>query len=128
MKLFKYYFKSYFISITERHIKVFKDSNTLGVKVDIEDNGVNGLLAKFVDPNGTIGRDGRIHPGDYLVKVNGQNMKNISHEEALEILRQTHRIPLNNEISITYIPATDAAVFKTSVMTRYGFTYDVNTQ
>ena len=86
--------------------------------LDIEENGVNGLLAKYVDPNGTLGRDGRVHAGDYLVKVNGQNMKNISHEEALNILKQTHLIPLNHEISITYIPATDAAVFKTSAITR----------
>ena len=75
-------------------------------------------MAKYVDPNGTLGRDGRVHAGDYLVKVNGQNMKNISHEEALNILKQTHLIPLNHEISITYIPATDAAVFKTSAITR----------
>lgn len=102
----------------ERHIRVLKDSNTLGVQVDIEDNGVNGLLAKYVDPDGTIGRDGRIHPGDYLVKVSGQNLRNRSQQEAIEIIRQTNKIPLNNEISITYIPATDAAVFKTSAITR----------
>lgn len=102
----------------ERHIRVLKDSNTLGVQVDIEDNGVNGLLAKYVDPDGTIGRDGRIHPGDYLVKVSGQNLRNRSQQEAIEIIRQTNKIPLNNEISITYIPASDAAVFKTSAITR----------
>ena len=102
----------------ERHIRVLKDSTTLGVQVDIEDNGVNGLLAKYVDPDGTIGRDGRIHPGDYLVKVSGQNLRNRSQQEAIEIIRQTNKIPLNNEISITYIPASDAAVFKTSAITR----------
>lgn len=102
----------------ERNIKVMKDSDTLGVQVDIEDNGINGLVVRSVAPGGTVGRDGRIHAGDYLVRVNGENMKNISHGEALEILRRTHMIPLNSEISITYIPATDAAIFKSSAMTR----------
>merc|ERR1719210_2418041 len=102
----------------EHSIKVVKDSDTLGVQVDIEDNGVNGLVVRSVAPGGTIGRDGRILPGDYLVRVNGENMKNISHAEALDILRRTHMIPLNKEISITYIPASDAAVFKTSAITR----------
>ncbi len=45
-------------------------------------------------------------------------MKNISHGEALDVLRRTHLIPLNSEISITYIPASDAAVFKTSFLTK----------
>ena len=102
----------------ERHIKVVKDSDTLGVQVDIEDNGINGLVVRSVAPGGTIGRDGRVHAGDYLVRVNGENMKNISHGEALDILRRTHMIPLKSEISITYIPATDAAIFKTSAITR----------
>ena len=79
----------------ERSIKVMKDSDTLGVQVDIEDNGINGLVVRSVAPGGTVGRDGRIHAGDYLVRVNGENMKNISHGEALDILRRTHMIPLN---------------------------------
>ena len=102
----------------ERSIKVMKDSDTLGVQVDIEDNGINGLVVRSVAPGGTVGRDGRVHAGDYLVRVNGENMKNISHGEALDILRRTHMIPLNSEICITYIPATDAAIFKTSAITR----------
>ena len=102
----------------ERSIKVVKGSDTLGVQVDIEDNGVNGLVVRSVAPGGTIGQDGRILPGDYLVRVNGENMKSISHAEALDIIRKTHSIPLNKEISITYIPASDAAVFKTTAITR----------
>jgi C-terminal processing protease CtpA/Prc len=105
-------------SALERNIRVTKDSDTLGVQVDIEENGVNGLVVRSVAHVGTVGRDGRIQPGDYLVRVNGENMKNISHGEALDILRRTYMIPLNNEISITYIPATDAAVFKASAITR----------
>ena len=69
-------------------------------------------------PTGTLGRDGRIQAGDYMVKVNGENMRNISLNQALDILRRTQKVPLGNEIPITYIPASDAAVHKTSVITR----------
>ena len=30
----------------ERHIKVMKDSDTLGVQVDIEEEGINGLVVR----------------------------------------------------------------------------------
>ena len=53
-----------------------------------------------------------------MVKVNGENMRNISLNQALDILRRTQKVPLGNEIPITYIPASDAAVHKTSVITR----------
>ena len=30
----------------ERHIRVVKDSDTLGVQVDIEEEGINGLVVR----------------------------------------------------------------------------------
>ena len=75
-------------------------------------------MVRSIVPTGTLGRDGRIQAGDYMVKVNGENMRNISLNQALDILRRTQKVPLGNEIPITYIPASDAAVHKTSVITR----------
>jgi C-terminal processing protease CtpA/Prc len=40
-----------------------------------------------VAPGGTFARDGRILPGDYLVKVNGENMRNISHSQVRDCER-----------------------------------------
>ena len=102
----------------ERHIRLVKDSDTLGVQVDIEEEGINGLVVRSITPGGTLARDQRIQPGDYLVGVNGETMRKISHSQALDILRRTHMIPLQQEISMTYIPASDAAVYKTSAITR----------
>ena len=51
------------------------------IQVDIEDDGANGLVVRSVAPGGTFARDGRILPGDYLVKVNGESMRNISHSQ-----------------------------------------------
>ena len=45
-------------------------------------------------PGGTLARDGRIQPGDYLVSVNEEAMRTISHSQALDILRRTHMVPL----------------------------------
>jgi len=53
---------------------------------------------RSVAPGGTFARDGRILPGDYLVKVNGENMRRISHSQALDILRRTHMMPIRSEI------------------------------
>ena len=76
------------------------------------------MVVRSIVPTGTLGRDGRIQAGDYMVKVNGENMRNISLNQALDILRRTQKVPLGSEIPITYIPASDAAVYKTSVITR----------
>ena len=49
---------------------------------------------RAVTPGGTLARDGRIQPGDYLVSVNEEAMRTISHSQALDILRRTHMVPL----------------------------------
>ena len=51
-------------------------------------------------PGGTLARDGRIQPGDYLVSVNHEGMRTISHSQALDILRRTHMVPLGQGIDM----------------------------
>ena len=72
----------------EQKIKINKDAETLGVQVDIEEGGVNGMVVRSVTRGGTLARDGRIQPGDYLVAVNSENMRGVSHSQALAVLRQ----------------------------------------
>ena len=102
----------------EQKIKLNKDAEALGLQVDIEEGGLNGMVVRSLTKDGTLARDGRIQPGDYLVAVNGENMRNISHSQALAVLRRAQAIPLGEEISITYIPASDAVVFRTTILTR----------
>ena len=102
----------------EQKIKISKDADTLGVQVDIEEGGVNGMVVRSVTRGGTLARDGRIQPGDYLVAVNGENMRGVSHSQALAVLRRAQSVPLGGEIPITYIPASDAVVFRTTVLTK----------
>ena len=105
-------------SALEQRIKIVKDAESLGLQVDIEEGGVNGMVVRSLTKGGTLARDGRLQPGDYLVAVSGENMRSISHREALAVLRRTQLIALGEEIPITYIPASDAVVFRTSMLTR----------
>ena len=102
----------------EQKIKIVKDAESLGLQVDIEEGGVNGMVVRSLSKGGTLARDGRLQPGDYLVAVGGENMRSISHREALAVLRRTQLTPLGEEIPITYIPASDAVVFRTSILTQ----------
>ena len=102
----------------EQKIKINKDAETLGLQVDIEEGGVNGMVVRSVTRGGTLARDGRVQPGDYLVAVNRENMRGVSHSQAHAVLRRAQTVPLGGEIPIIYIPATDAVVFRTSVLTK----------
>jgi len=102
----------------EQKIKINKDAEALGLQVDIEEGGMNGMVVRSLTKGGTLARDGRLQPGDYLVAVNGENMRSISHSQALAVLRRAQIIPLGEEIPITYIPASDAVVFRTTILTR----------
>ena len=64
----------------------FKDTDTLGLQVDIEEGGVNGMVVRSLTRGGTLARDGRIQPGDYLVSVNDENMRGVSHDQVIEII------------------------------------------
>ena len=66
-----------------------KANGDVSTPILIEEGGINGLVVRSVAAGGTIGRDGRIQPGDYMVRVNGENMRHIGHSQALDILRRT---------------------------------------
>ena len=109
----------------EQKIKIIKDADALGLQVDIEEGGMNGMVVRSLTRGGTLARDGRIQPGDYLVAVNGENMRCVSHSQALAVLRRAQTVPLGEEIPITYIPASDAVVFRTTILTRVACGQDV---
>ena len=53
------------------------------------DKGVNGMLVVAVVAGGCIARDGRIVPGDYLLSVNNESLRNVTNSQARAILRRT---------------------------------------
>ena len=54
--------------------------------VEIEEGGLNGMILRSLTKVGTLACD-KIQPGDYLVAVNGKNMRNISRSQALAVLK-----------------------------------------
>ena len=85
-------------SALEQKIRILKDAENLGLQVDIEEGGVNGMVVRSLTKGGTLARDGRLQPGDYLVAVGGENMRSISHRDALAVLRRTQLISLGEAI------------------------------
>ena len=47
------------------------------------------ILIHEVYPDGAAAQDGRLRPGDQILEVSGQNFRSISHQKALNVLRQT---------------------------------------
>jgi len=59
-----------------------------GLSVDSVGRSVNGMLVLAVAPGGALYRDGRIVPGDFLVAVNNENLRNVTNSQARAILRR----------------------------------------
>ena len=53
----------------DQKIRLNKDAEALGLQVEIEEGGLNGMIVRSLTKDGTIARDGKIQPEDYLVAV-----------------------------------------------------------
>ncbi|XP_028270753.1 PDZ domain-containing protein 2 isoform X2 [Parambassis ranga] len=49
----------------------------------------HGIIIAHIEEGGAIFRDGRLHPGDELLMINGQSLVGLTHQEAVAILRST---------------------------------------
>ncbi|CAH0550674.1 unnamed protein product [Brassicogethes aeneus] len=49
----------------------------------------NGIILVEAYPGGTADKDGRLQPGDQILDVNGTPLKDVTHQAALQALRQT---------------------------------------
>lgn len=85
------------------------DILSAGLTVESEDNGVNGCVVTSLAPSGAIFKDGRVQVGDYVVAINNESLRHVTSAQARAILR---RSALQSEISIQYIPSTDALIHK----------------
>ncbi|XP_063962809.1 multiple PDZ domain protein-like isoform X3 [Lytechinus pictus] len=47
------------------------------------------IMIQNIKPDGAVAKDGRLQPGDHILEVDGLDFKNISHEAALNVLRNT---------------------------------------
>uniref|UniRef100_A0A914NHW6 PDZ domain-containing protein n=1 Tax=Meloidogyne incognita TaxID=6306 RepID=A0A914NHW6_MELIC len=95
----------------ERHIKILKSSLPLGVVLDADaDKAINGCVAKNICSKKALAKDGRIQPGDFIVKINGENLRNVTNAQARAILKRANLI--GAQCNISYITASDAGLWK----------------
>lgn len=77
----------------ERSIKVMKGALPLGLVLDAEvDKALNGCVVKSICSKKAIGRDGRVQVGDYVVRVNTENLRNATNAQARAILKRTNLV------------------------------------
>ncbi|KAM7368864.1 hypothetical protein PAMP_013169 [Pampus punctatissimus] len=73
-------------------VELSKNDSSLGISVT---GGVNttvrhgGIYVKAIIPKGAAELDGRIHKGDRVVAVNGKSLEGATHQQAVEVLRDT---------------------------------------
>ena len=47
-----------------------------------------GIFVKSLTPDGPADRDGRIHPGDRVIAINGQSLEGMPHHVAVDLIRK----------------------------------------
>lgn len=48
-----------------------------------------GIFVRSITPGGPAERDGRVHPGDRIIAINGQSLEGMPHHAAVELIRQS---------------------------------------
>uniref|UniRef100_A0A1I8AXU5 PDZ domain-containing protein n=1 Tax=Meloidogyne hapla TaxID=6305 RepID=A0A1I8AXU5_MELHA len=95
----------------ERHIKILKSSLPLGVTLDADvDKAINGCVVKNICSKKALAKDGRIQTGDFIVKINGENLRNVTNAQARAIMKRANLIGAHCNIS--YITSSDARLWK----------------
>ncbi|XP_042879470.1 multiple PDZ domain protein-like isoform X12 [Penaeus japonicus] len=75
----------------ETTIEIVKEKMGLGLSiVGGSDTLLRGaIIIHEVYPDGAAAKDGRLKPGDQILNVNNENFRDITHQKALSVLRQT---------------------------------------
>ena len=72
----------------EHDVVIFKGSEMLGVIiVGGLENFINGIYIQKVIPDSPAAKDGRLQPGDRILKVNNASMEDATREDALRALQ-----------------------------------------
>ncbi|KAI6219250.1 PDZ domain containing protein [Aphelenchoides besseyi] len=95
----------------ERSIKIMKGALPLGIVIDADvDKSINGCVVKSICSKKAVGRDGRIQVGDYIVRMNTENLRNVTNAQARTILKRTNLI--GTQCNLSYITASDARIWR----------------
>ena len=67
------------------------DTGGIGLTIVGGDNSGSldlGIFVKSLAPGGPADRDGRIHPGDRVIAINGQSLEGMPHLVAVDLMRK----------------------------------------
>ncbi|XP_077359927.1 FERM and PDZ domain-containing protein 2 isoform X1 [Festucalex cinctus] len=76
----------------ENIVKLKKVAGSLGISITdgVNSNAPNGgIYIKTLVPGGSAERDGRVHPGDRILEVDGISFQGVTYEQAVECLCKT---------------------------------------
>lgn len=59
-----------------------------GLVVETVDKGINGCVVKTLVDCEAVGKDGRIHVGDYVLSINNESLRRVTNAQARAILRR----------------------------------------
>nr|XP_048271840.1 synaptojanin-2-binding protein [Myodes glareolus] len=96
--------------ITEEEINLTRGPSGLGFNIvgGTDQQCVSndsGIYVSRIKEDGAAARDGRLQEGDKILSVNGQDLKNLLHQDAVDLfrnagyavsLRVQHRLPVQN--------------------------------
>lgn len=97
-------------SVTEEEITLTRGPSGLGFNIisgtDQQDvSNDSGIYVSRIKENGAAALDGRLQEGDKILSVNGQDLKNLLHQDAVDLfrnagyavsLRVQHRLQVQN--------------------------------
>lgn len=74
----------------ETTIEISKEKMGLGLSiVGGSDTLLGAIIIHEVYPDGAAAKDGRLRPGDQILEVNHENLRDATHDTAIQALRQT---------------------------------------
>ncbi|XP_074605263.1 disks large homolog 1-like [Brevipalpus obovatus] len=71
-----------------RTVMLTKNGSALGFNI-VGGEDTMGIFVSFLLPGGPADSSGQIHRGDQILSVNGVDLRNVTHEEAARILKNT---------------------------------------
>ena len=70
-----------------------------GLIVEAVDGAINGCIVRSVTESEAVARDGRLHIGDFVVRVNDESLRRITSAQARAILRRLSML----SSTVTYV-------------------------
>ena len=71
----------------------------LGLIVESVDGGVNGCIVRSMTETDAVAKDGRLHVGDFVVRINDESLRRVTNAQARAILRRSSMLSSH----VTYV-------------------------